>query len=110
VRRNATLLTLLAAEAGVAALAAFFHLRSRPTILQAFREFNTALPPTAALALAAWFLPSALLTAALCTAVGLVAPLRRSRRTLAVGTGVVLLSFALIFAVWAAFLPIFQPG
>lgn len=109
-RRHATLITLLVAEAGVAALALFFHLRSRPAILDAFREFNTTLPPTTAIALAPWFLPSALVAAALCTAIALAAPLRRSKRPIGVGVGLVILAFALIFAVWAAFMPIFQPA
>ena len=109
-RRHATLITMLVAEAGVAALALFFHLRSRPAILDAFREFNTTLPLTTALALAPWFLPAALVAAALCTAIALSAPLRRSRRLIGVGVGLVILAFSLIFAVWAAFMPIFQPA
>jgi hypothetical protein len=110
VRKNATLITLLVTEAGVAALAVFFHLSLRTAVLQAFREFNTALPLTTGLALAPWFLPSALAAAALCSGIALLAPLRRKRRPIIVGAGLVILAFALIFAAWAAFLPLFQPA
>src|SRR5262249_12886175 len=105
-----TLYTLLASEAGVAALALFFHVHARPSVLRAFTDFNTALPPATALALAPWFLPAALLAAAACTLVALVAPLRRSRRPIVVSAGLVILCFALIFAFFTAFMPIFQPA
>jgi hypothetical protein len=110
VRRHAILITLVLSEIGIAALALFFHLRSRPVVLKAFSDFNTALPPTTALALAPWFLPSALAVAALCTACSLALPLRRKQRPLVAGAGLIVLAFALIFAVWATFLPLFQPG
>jgi hypothetical protein len=109
-RRNATLITLLAVEAGVAAFALFFQLHARPLVLRAFAEFDTALPPATALALAPWFLPAALVAAAGCTAVALLAKLRRSRRPIVISAGLVILCFALIFAVWAAFMPVFQPA
>lgn len=109
-RRHAILITLVLSELGIAALALFFHLHSRPAVLRAFHEFDTALPPTTALALAPWFLPSVLLAAAVCTSAALVAPLRRKTRPLVAGAGLVLLAFALIFAVWATFMPIFQPA
>ncbi len=107
-RRNAALIVMLAAEIGVAALALFFHLRPRAAILAAFREYGTDLSPAAALALAPWFLPSALGFAALCSAAGLAAPLRRTRRAFLVGTGLTVAAAALIFAVCAAFLAVFQ--
>ena len=109
-RRHAILITLLVSEAGVAALAIFFHVRSRPLVLGAFHEFNTALPPTTALALTPWFVPSALAAAALFTAIALLAPIGRARRPVLLSAGLLILSFALIFAVWAAFWPIFQPA
>jgi hypothetical protein len=108
VRRNAALLVMLAAEVGVAALAIFFQLRPRPAILGAFREYGTELPATAALALAPWFLPSALGFAAVASLVGLAAPLRRTRRAFLVGVGLMVAAGALIFAVCAAFLAVFQ--
>ncbi len=101
---------MLAAEIGVAALAIFFQLRPRPAILGAFREYGTELPATAALALAPWFLPSALGFAALASALGLAAPLRRTRRAFLVGLGLMVAATALIFAIWAAYLPFFQPA
>ncbi len=101
---------MLAAEIGVAALALFFHLRSRVAILAAFHDYGTALPGPASLALSAWFLPAALAFAGLATIVALAAPLRRSRRTALVGAGLLVASVALVFAVWAAFMPLFQPA
>ncbi len=101
---------MLAAEIGVAALALFFHLRPRPAILAAFREYDTALPAATALALAPWFLPSALGFAALASLAGLAAPLRRTRRAFLVGVGLMVAAGALIFAVGAAFWPLFQAG
>ncbi len=101
---------MLATEIGVAALALFFHLRSRVAILAAFEDYGTALPGTAKIALSPWFLPSAIAFAALATIVALVAPLRRSRRAALVGAGLLVASVALVFAVWAAFMPLFQPA
>jgi hypothetical protein len=109
VRRHAALLTMLATELGVAALALFFHLHARVAILAAFRDYGTELPATAALALSAWFLPGALAFAALATLIAIAAPLRRTRRALLVGVGLLVASCALIFAVAAAFLPLFRP-
>jgi hypothetical protein len=110
VRRNAALYTMIAANVGVLALGIFFHLRSRAAILAAFREFGTELPRTALVALSPWFLPGALAFAGACTLAALVAPLRRSRRSFLVGLGLLVASGALIFAVWVAFVPVFQPG
>lgn len=107
-RRNLAFFVMLAAEIGVATLAIFFHLRPRAAILAAFREYGTALPATAALALAPWFVPSALAFAAVSTLAGLVAPLKRSRRAFLVGIGLMVAASALIFAVCASFLAIFQ--
>ncbi len=109
-RRNAALLTMLAAEIGVAALALFFHLRTRPQILSAFSDFDTELPRAAVVALSPWFLPAALGVAGVCTLAGLLAPLRRSRRAALVGIGLLVAACALIFAVWVAFVPVFQPA
>ena len=99
---------MLAAEIGVAALALFFHLRPRRDILAAFRDYGTELPAAAALALAPWFLPSALAIAAASSLVGLAAPVRRTRRAFLVGAGLLVAATALIFAVCAAFLTLFQ--
>lgn len=101
---------MLAAEIGVAALALFFHLRSRTAILGAFHDFDTELPATAAVALSAWFLPAALGFAAVASLVALVAPVRRTQRAFLVGLGLMVAAAALIFAVWAGFQPLFQPG
>jgi hypothetical protein len=110
VRRNAALIVMLVAEIGVAALAFFFHRRARVTILAAFRDYGTELPASAALALSPWFVPGAVAFAAVCTVVALALPLRRSRRALLIGVGLMVAASALIFAVTAAFFSIFQPG
>ncbi|MEP7123863.1 MAG: hypothetical protein ABJE95_23240 [Byssovorax sp.] len=109
-RRNLALYVILVAELGVAALGLFFHLRSRAAIAGAFAEFNTAMPAYTALALAPWFLPLALAVAAALSLVAIAAPLRRSRRMTLAGTGLILASSAVCFAIVASFLPIFQPG
>ena len=101
---------MLATELGVVALALFFHLRSRTAILAAFRDYGTPIPPMAQVALSAWFLPGATGFAVLASLVALVAPLRRTQRAFVVGLGLVVASGALIFAVAAAFLPLFQPA
>jgi hypothetical protein len=110
VRRNAALVTTIASLALVFALGLFFHLRARPGILRAFREYGTELPGPASVALSAWFLPGALALAGAAAVVAVVAPLRRRARTAIAGAGLVIASFAVIFAVLAAFLPVFQPG
>ncbi len=110
-RKNAALVTTttLASLALVFTLALFFHLHARPSILRAFRDYGTELPGPASVALSAWFLPGALAFAGGSAIVALCAPMRRSRRGLLLGTGLVVASFALIFAVLAAFLPVFRP-
>jgi hypothetical protein len=110
VRRNAALYVMLAAELGVAAMALFFFFRSRPVILAAFHDFGTEVPGPAGVALSSWFVPGALGFAGVCTAVGIAAPLRRSGRSFLVGLGLMVASIALMFAVWAAFQPLFQPA
>jgi hypothetical protein len=101
---------MLAAEAGVAALALFFYLRSRTAILAAFHDYGTEVPAAASLSLSSWFLPAALAFAALCTLVALAAPVRRTRRAFLVGLGLMVAATALVFAILAAFLPLFQPA
>jgi hypothetical protein len=101
---------MIAAEIGVAALALFFHLRTRLEILAAFHDFDTEIPAAAAVGLSSWFLPAALGVAGLSTLAALVLPLRRSRRASLMGVGLLLAAAALIFAVCAAFVPVFQPG
>ncbi len=109
-RRNLALYVVLAAELGVGALGLFFHLRSRAAIARAFAEFNTAMPAYTALALAPWFLPLTLGVSASLSLVAIFAPLRRSRRMMSAGTGLMIASTAVCFAIIASFIPIFQPG
>jgi len=109
-RRNAALYTMLAAEAGVVALALFLHLHARPAIVRAFGDYGTVMPWSAGVALSAWFLPGAVGFAAGASALGLALPLRRSRRAILIGVGLMVVSSAFMFAVWASFAPLFQPG
>jgi hypothetical protein len=108
VRRNAAPLTILVTEAGVVALAVFFHLRPRVAILAAFTDFGTDLPPAPAVALSPWLLPSAIGVAIACTLAGLALPLGRRRSTAVMGAGLVVVSLALIFAIGMGFGAIFQ--
>jgi hypothetical protein len=101
---------MLLAEVGVAALALFFHLRSRVAILAAFGDYGTSLPSAAALALSPRFLPVALGLSAGATLVGIVVPLRRRTRLALVGGGLMVSSMALMFAIWQGFRAAFQPG
>jgi succinate dehydrogenase/fumarate reductase cytochrome b subunit len=110
VRRHAAVLSLLTFQVLVAVLSAIFHVRARPAVLDAFRAYDTEIPPLTEVALAPWFLPAAVGLAILLAGVALVAPLRRSLRPALLGVGLVVSSFALMFAVWAAFAPIFRPG
>jgi hypothetical protein len=109
VRKNGALLATVVSLVLVFALALFFHLHARPSILRAFGDYGTELPGPASVALSAWFLPGSLAVGGGLALVALAAPLRRSRRVALLGTGVVVASFALIFAVLASFLPLFRP-
>lgn len=109
-RRNIALYVILVAELGVAVLGLFFYFRSREAIARAFAEFNTAMPAYTRLALSPWFVPVTLAMAAVLSMIAVVAPLRRSRRMILAGTGLMIASCAVCFAIIASFLPIFQPG
>ncbi|MFS8066635.1 MAG: hypothetical protein ACMG6S_09720 [Byssovorax sp.] len=109
-RRNMALYVILASELGVALLGLFFHVRSRAAIARAFAEFNTAMPAYTELALAPWFIPLTLAVAAALSGIAILAPLRRSRRMIFAGTGLMIASVAVCFAIVAGFIPIFQPG
>lgn len=109
-RRNLALYVILVSELGVAVLGLFFHLRSRAAIARAFAEFNTAMPASTALALSPWLIPSTLAASLLLSAVAVLAPLRRSRRMIFAGAGLMIASVVICFAIVAGFLPIFQPG
>jgi hypothetical protein len=110
VRRNAALIVMIASELLVGLVILAFYLKARTAILAAFHDYGTDLPGTAAVALAPWFLPGALGFALVASLVGLAAPLRRTQRHFLVGAGLFVIACALIFAVWAAFLPLFQPA
>ena len=109
-RRNLGLYVILAAEIGVALLGLFFYLRSREAIFRAFADYDTAMPAYTRLALTPWFLPATLAVTATLSAIAILAPLRRSRRMIFAGTGLMIASTAVCFAIVASFLPIFQPG
>lgn len=109
-RRNLALYVILAAEFGVALLGLFFYLRSREAIFRAFADYDTAMPATTQLALTPWFLPATLVVTVTLSAFAVLAPLRRSRRMIFAGTGLMIASVAVCFAIIVSFLPIFQPG
>lgn len=100
---------MLASVAIVALLSLVFHLRARPHVLDAFRSYETPIPPLTELALSPWLLPLANGAAIAASLGALVLPLRRSQRAAGVGAGLVISSAALVFAVLAAFMPIFNP-
>jgi hypothetical protein len=64
---------------------------------------------TTQVALSPWLLPGALGVTLLLDAAALALPLGRSRRIALLAIGAVVPSAALMFAVWAAFAPIFRP-
>jgi hypothetical protein len=101
---------MLGMELFVAGLALFFHLAVRPKIRAAFAAYDTEIPRAAALALSPWLMPGALGFAAVTALVGLAAPIRRVQRSFLIGLGLTVASIVLVFAVWAAFLPLFQPA
>jgi hypothetical protein len=109
VRRNLALVALLSLQALVAALSALFHARARVSVLEAFRAYDTAIPGLTQIALSSWLVPAALAVAALLDLAALALPLRRSRRTALVAAGLFASSSVVIFAVVAAFAPIFRP-
>jgi hypothetical protein len=102
-------IAMLGTHVAVVLLALFFYLRSRVAILAAFQDFGTRLPGATAVALSPWFLPAAVAASTLAALAGLVAPLRRRHRAVLVGSGLLVASGALIFAVGAGFAPLFQP-
>lgn len=104
-----TLLTLLGSYAAVFALAVLFYFRLRPSVLAAFEEYATPMPAATRVALLSPLLPAALGVSGVLALVALAAPLKRSQRHWLLGIGVVLSSSALVFVVWAAFAPIFNP-
>ncbi len=108
-RKTAPLTTMLSSLALVAAVSAFFHLRSRPTILEAFAMYATELPRSARVALSAWFLPSFVGGAVVVAMIGLLIPRRPRARNVIVGTALFVAAIALLVAVWAGFFPVFQP-
>jgi hypothetical protein len=104
------MIVMLAAEIGVGALGLLFYLRARNEVLRAFREFDTAVPRSTAIALSPWLVPGALALAAALSIAALALPLRRSQKHFLVGLGLLLASAVVIFAIVAAFWPIFQPA
>src|SRR4051794_39132342 len=109
-RRNATLITLLAVEIGVAALSLVYQLRLRPEVLGAFQAEGAEMPAATRLAVAPAPQPAALAIAGLLTLLAFGLPLKRSRRNALLSAGLFVLSSVVIFAVIAAVTPIFNPG
>lgn len=108
--RIRALAALAVTEVVTLLLAAAFYLRGRPAIVAAFAAYDTPMPWATALAMESWFLPAVGLGSLALFAVGLLAPLRRSRQMTLAGSAVVLAGFGLVFAIIAALFPFFQPG
>jgi hypothetical protein len=110
VRRHAALIVSLLAHVFVAAMSALFYLRLRVAVAEAFSDFGTTVPGLTAIAISDEFLPAAVVVGMLLTIAGIVLPLKRSRRAMLLGAGVCVASFALVFAIIAAYLPLFKPA
>ncbi len=107
-RRNAILGVLFAGEVFAFVLSLLFYMKTRVAVLEAYREYGTAMPRSMEVALSSWFLPGAMVTAVVLSGLAALAPLRRSQRAALLGTGLVICSMALVYSVWAAFVPLFQ--
>ena len=107
-RRNAILGVLFAGEIFALLLSLLFYMKTRVAVLDAYREYGTVMPRGAQVALSSWFLPGAMGTALLLSALAIGLPLRRSQRAVLAGAGVVICSAALVYAVWSAFAPLFE--
>lgn len=110
VRRNAILVTLLGSTLGVCLLSLALHVWVRPPIVKAFADYGTEMPQSTAVALSSWFLPGAMGLAVTAGGIAALIPLSRAMRVRFATTGLLVVSFAAIFATWAAFAPLFQPG
>jgi hypothetical protein len=108
--RTRALAALGLTEAITLLLAALFYLRGRPAIVAAFEAYDTPMPWTTALAVATWFLPALGLVSLASFAIGLLAPMRRSRQMTLASSAVVLAGFGLVYAIIAALYPFFQPA
>lgn len=83
-------------------------MQTRVAVLDAYREYGTSMPRGTEIALSIWFLPGAMATALVLSALALALPLRRSQRSGLVGAGLVICSAAFVYSVWAAFAPLFE--
>ncbi|MCC6554797.1 MAG: hypothetical protein IT372_17620 [Polyangiaceae bacterium] len=108
-RRNAALLALISLQALVVGLSALFHLRARVAVLDAFLEYGTAIPRATQVALSPWLVPVAALAGTALALAAAALPLRRSRRNALAAAGLFLSGVVLVFAVCAAFVPVFRP-
>jgi hypothetical protein len=78
--------------------------------VEAFRAYGTKMPALTELAVSSWFVPAAVGLGIASFLASLVLPVRRSRRLGVAAASVVISASALVFAVFAAFEPIFRPG
>jgi hypothetical protein len=108
VRRNAVLGVLFAGEIFALILSLLFYMKTRIAVVDAYADYGTVMPRSTQIALSSWFLPSAMAAALGLSVLAIAAPLRRSQRAALAGTGLVICSTALVYAVWAAFAPLFQ--
>ena len=108
-RNASTSRSLVLSEVAVGALALFYYFSLRVRVLAAFDAYGTTVPPLTRVALSRWFIPSAIAVALALTLASIALPLRRSRSMRLVQLAVTLLASAVVFAVLAALVPIFNP-
>ena len=109
-RRNAILITLLASEIFVLIFGALFYFLIRPSVASAFSDFGTPMPPLTRAALSPWLLPPTGAASLALSLIALAAPIRRSYRNALAGAGLVIVSVALVVAVWGALERLFGPA
>src|SRR5262245_41842925 len=105
-RKHAAVFTLTVLEGVALALSAFFWFVMRRDLLLTYR--GIAVSAATAVALSAWFVPSASAVGALSVLAAWLPSLRTMTRTYLAATGLVCTVFALFFAIWFSYAPAFE--
>ena len=110
-RRHLPIITIVACQALLAAIAAFLFLVAVPQMAKVYEDFDGRIPTFTTLALTGWYLPSLPVIAVVCDAVALAAS-KKSARNALLGAGLVLPAFGLAAAIYGLFVPLFEsaPG
>jgi hypothetical protein len=108
-RRNTTTHSLVLAELAVGALALFYYFSLRVRILSAFDAYGTRVPPLTRIAISPSFIPIALALSTAATVLAMVLPIKRSRSIRLAQLAVTVLACAVVFAILAALVPMFNP-